>query len=117
MKGQYVTEGGRACVECGTEGGYVAAGDRRPRRRRGLCTRCYMRAYDYGRLEDYREHQVGFDYAAPPIPPVGPLEDLIPIPPSTPRWRGAWASAAWNKAVQYEVERGKQWLAARQLAA
>lgn len=38
------------CGSCGTTGGWVRSGDRRPSRTRGLCTTCYGRANYHGTL-------------------------------------------------------------------
>ena len=41
------------CLACGTTGGTRRAGRELPSRIRGLCDRCYIRAYRAGTLDDW----------------------------------------------------------------
>lgn len=43
-----MTSGAAPCVECGTTGGTAAREAKQPRRRRGLCDRCYQHPINHG---------------------------------------------------------------------
>ena len=103
------------CLECGTTAGLIPRDCANPRRRRGLCDRCYDRHRTAGTLADYA------------LTPQGRLQGskhpaALPgyIKLVAPRYLVPWggpATAAWQKAVAYEARRAAEWLRARQAVA
>ena len=50
MKGKMMDSGAAPCIECRTEGGYTPKNQRKPVRRRGMCSVCYWRHWNHGTM-------------------------------------------------------------------
>lgn len=109
------TTTGRPCLDCGTTAGFTPRDCTSPRRRRGLCDRCYDR------------HRIAGTRATFPLSPVAarqlsqhpaalPGYIKLVVPRNLVAWGGP-AMAEWRKTVAYEDRRAAEWLQARQAVA
>lgn len=109
------------CLSCGTT---IGTGWR------GLCQRCYQRAWAQGTQlrypacgavpVPYRGRKTCGSQPVPhplPLPERIDLATLLPGGKHVKHWDGAWASKAWRDRVAWEQARGAEWMRARSVAA